>query len=150
MKKNSQPEKFPKVFVNISTKSIKLGQSRFKKRFAYFFLLSGGCIFYANYYKTDLIFTYEKNPYNQWIIQHCHELQKVIFKIIFHFILIYKGVYKPTWYLPNALVQCIYGAKIDATPYMPFERDLLILLDGGQVALGNFNSFHDVLNTYTN
>jgi len=30
----------------------------------------------------------------------------------------------------------VYGAKIDPTPYLPFDREYLKTKDGGQIALG--------------
>jgi len=54
---------------------------------------------------------------NQKAIENCRELRK--------------GKFKPTWFLPTSFLQCVYGAKFDPVPYVPFERERVQLKDGG-------------------
>ena len=65
-------------------------------------------------------------------------ITKFISSINFYFFF-GKGVFKPTFYLPTAFLQVVYGAKLDPLPFIPFERELVDLPDKGVVALGENN-----------
>jgi predicted alpha/beta-fold hydrolase len=41
------------------------------------------------------------------------------------------GEYKPTFWLFNACSQIIYGAKCDAIPYVPLNKEIITFEDGG-------------------
>lgn len=64
---------------------------------------------------------YKDTPENRLIIESCRDIKK--------------RVYKPTFYLPTATLQIIYGAKFDPIPYVPFEREHVPMPDKGEIAL---------------
>lgn len=46
-----------------------------------------------------------------------------------------QGKYRPTYFLPTAFMQMVYGAKIDKSPYFHYQPESLKLSDGGSVTL---------------
>jgi hypothetical protein len=109
-------------FLNVSPVRISKAHSKLKKRLFYGLLIGAGLHVLSNYYKTDLIFHYNPTEFNKKVIHGCYELRK--------------GIYKPTWWLPNAFLMSVYGAKFDPVPYVPFVREQLKMKDNGSVYLG--------------
>lgn len=77
--------------------------------------------YYTQIYNIDIKMVYKDTEENRSIITHCKDIRN--------------GVYRPTFYLPTASLQIIYGAKVDPVPFVPFERELVKLPDQGEIAL---------------
>ncbi len=110
------------AFVNVSPMRVKKSHSKLKKRTFYGLLIGGALTVFVNYFKTEMYFHYSPTEFNKKVIHECRELRK--------------GIYKPTWFLPTAFMQAVYGAKIDPVPYVPFERERVPLKDGGALYIG--------------
>lgn len=76
-----------------------------------------GLKIFSNYYKTDLLYTFAPTKENINAINNCASL-RTVFEFYHH-----QGKYYPTWYLPSALMQSLYGALIDSVPYIPMTRE---------------------------
>jgi hypothetical protein len=101
---------------SVSPMRVIKAQSRLKKRLFLGVIAGTALTVLSDYFSTELIFHYAPTELNKTIVESCHELKR--------------GVYKPTWYLPTAFIMSVYGAKIDPSPYMPFERERVPLSDG--------------------
>ena len=77
--------------------------------------------FWSQIWNIDLGLYYKDTEANRAIITNCKDLRQ--------------GTFKPTFYLPNATLQIIYGAQIDPVPYVPFNREQVKLPDHGEIAL---------------
>lgn len=87
--------------------------------------------FWSQFWKADFNLYYKDTKDNQEIINNCPNIKK--------------KVYKPTFYLPTAGLQIIYGAKFDPVPYVPLERESVRLPDSGEIALdwGPIHKIHE-------
>lgn len=77
--------------------------------------------FYTQVWSASFKLYYKATKENLEILSHCKDL--------------HSGVFKPTFYLPLASLQVIYGAKYDPVPFVPFDREQVILKDKGAIAL---------------
>jgi len=95
--------------------------SRSFKTFLFGAFIFSAAEFYTQIYNADIQLVYKDTEDNRAILNHCKEIRN--------------GTFKPTFYLPTATLQIIYGAKFDPVPFVPFDRELVKLPDEGEIAL---------------
>eukprot|EP01017_Pseudomicrothorax_dubius_P011314 TRINITY_DN14204_c0_g1_i2.p1 TRINITY_DN14204_c0_g1~~TRINITY_DN14204_c0_g1_i2.p1 ORF type:complete len:398 (+),score=70.10 TRINITY_DN14204_c0_g1_i2:60-1196(+) len=77
--------------------------------------------FYTNKLRSKLTFVCAHTDSNKTILQSIKALRR--------------GEFKPTFWMPFAWMQIIYGSEYDPTPYIPFTREDVTMSDNGTISL---------------